>query len=422
MLKLSTLQTKLSFLKTIDFWSVVLLLALPFNIGKVIYTESAWLDGSFVNYFQVRITLAFILSIILIVARLLFAKKDVFSTSLIWILCFFWIYNILSNLISGSNPQFLLVSSINLFEWLVIGYALLISIAAWSKNKYQYLGIIGLATVSLLEICIQIAQIITTNPVVPQVLSVLGQPVKFTSFTYTGIDIFTRGYGTTAHPNILSAIMNFFLVLILSARIKSLQKVLFVLVPIVCVALTLSRAGILCTVLIISLYAFTKFGKSIIKRAGDFVRKYFALLLFLGSFVLVLIAILVQLFLKNYINSYFLTSRGLLLDQYFAIITSSPAQFLLGSGFLSSIQKLHNMNSFIPSTYMQLINEPPHNILVLLLTEFGIVGVSTFILAIVFILTKIKKQKFFTADSFFLLLGILMIILVIGSFDHLLIY
>ncbi|GEM_PF-6730866 len=399
------------------FISSLFIASFPFFIGEIISQSLAFRHGSYINYFQVRITLHFVLSVILIIIGLIRIFNVGSHFDLKKIPSYFWgisltFFTLLAwNIyLSSSAPEFILLSSFHLVEFLLSLVALFISISslnivsAYTKRLPSITKGMLLPVITF-QVALQSLQMVNSAPVFGSFLKLLGQPIVFESITQIGIDTFARGYGTTPHPNILACIYLFFLALLFGQkRVSIIDSLILVLISIG-VFLTLSRIGIIVLIIFIIIKLIRHYLPK--EPTLSFKRGLESVVSFLCFSI---IATPLLLLLQNNLP-YFISSRMRLLESYSSLFHIMPS----GTGFSLSIEKSITAG-LTPIWGGHLLLEPVHNIGLLLLTEIGIIG-SILVILFVYLLarkTQIDRSRYW--------IYFLVLVSLFGAFDHFLLY
>jgi len=211
------------------------------------------------------------------------------------------------------------------------------------------------------------------------------------SFIDLGGRIFLRAYGTFAHPNLFAG----FLILSLLVGILSSKKipgfgVTLKILSLLLLPFTFSRSAVLIAVFILLLLLL----KGISKTRQNILS--ISPLLFLERFTNLI---------KGGDNSW--KDRVSLLKSSLEVIKEN---FLLGTGFGRFVKA---MEDYVPRTSRGiLLNQPVHNIFVLIFAELGIFGfLSFFYVLIKLFLDNFKRFTFFK-------ISVLLSIIIIGFWDH----
>ena len=190
--------------------------------------------------------------------------------------------------------------------------------------------------------------------------------------------LFLRPYGTLPHPNLLAAVLLFYVIILIKYFQRSATIVIAIITGVVGIILTVSRLG---------------YAAFVIAAVAVFVPKYFSK--FFG---------LTIIFAVLYIFVFDNPSISIRENLNSAAIKIIGENFLFGTGLgtnIIALQKYSRELFFNPQPLAFL--QPVHNIYLLILSETGIVG---FIFAAFSALKIIFKSKLF------------FVILFLGIFDH----
>jgi hypothetical protein len=213
------------------------------------------------------------------------------------------------------------------------------------------------------------------------------------SFVELSGQVFLRAYGTFPHPNVLGGflLLGIFLGIYLYQR-RRLTGSLLIGVSFSAMAFTFSRMHILLSVLVILVFL----SKRILFKKRSLLNLSFSPLFLLERF-------------KNLFNS---GDRSWLerLDLVRASFRVIKQNWLLGVG---GGNFLKGMEGFVPRTSRGiLLTQPVHNIFLLYMSEFGILGFFLIFYVLFYIIIKNFKKI-----SLYGLL-IILVVMVIGLFDH----
>ncbi len=422
------MQQKLQQLKNFisNNWYFLLCLSflffLPIYTGKIISSEHAFIFGKYINYLHVRLSVHLLLSILLVGTYVKNHFSDIrlnrsYFFGMVIFLCIALFFPLLSLSTNGllDKPELYLSSIFHLAEYIITVIAFLLTIKEillneLPKNKQMYLlGTIGISIV--IQLLFGIGQFIEKGPIFPSLLSWTGQPLTFTSNSFVGIIEYARIYGTTPHPNILAAILVFYTLLLLATQKRSIQVLITIAIAAFIISFTMSKIAFAAFIFVLVLYLVQKeiiwkpnFGQT--------------LLAFLTTNLLL---ILFFHFAKSLpIQATFITSRSIIHQLYLDLLKLHPEILLTGTGFTMSIPTLlaNAANLSTSSIWKnQILAEPPHNIFILSIIEFGIpvttLGIALFGKKTFHLLTKATPWVFWS---------ILSLVLLFGSVDHFLLY
>lgn len=419
------MQKKLQQLKKIlteeplILFCILFVALLPFYAGEIISNSHAYLLGKYINYLHVRISLHLILSFI--ISFLYYLKpenrKQLFFFLSIFIFGTIAAMSPIRAIVNQTGQVFLplfLSSSFHLFEFLLKLTAVIVStgILLDSTSEKKKILLTALSISIGLQFSLGLAQWLLKGPLFPNFLSWSGQPIRFTSDSIIGIFGYARVYGTTPHPNILAGIMSFYLFLLLSIQEKLLLRKILLTLVILIILSTLSKSALL-VVFFISFIFLTK--------------KYFTATTYnvstlLYGVILALFLSLIGFYLVSLpnVSATFVESRSLIEKLYLEIIQMNPLVLLSGVGFTMAIPTLLTQSSTLTNSVIwgnQILAEPPHNVLLLSVLEFGL-PMAIVLNYLIFSLAKTNLTKLETWQ----LMCIALLIAILGSLDHHLIY
>lgn len=402
---------------------------LPIFAGNILFDEQSWYQGRYINYFQIRLTLHFIVACIVIG---LWAYKKVSEKNLkapivgFGIIVALLIYNMLIAQSQGILLTKLhLASTWNLFEFLVFWAAVGIALTHILQEKSTQRILIPIIVSNLLfQVAVASAQLIEQGPAFSSFLTAFGQPPRFESFTYVGIHIFPRVYGTTPHPNILAAIMTFFAGIGLFLSTSRLQKIVITLLSGFIVVGTLSRTGIMAFSIVIAIFLLQKLSFRYLQKA-NWLKKPLILTVALLLFY-VLSGIMIAFLPHEAVPlPYFLESRAMLQDAYVRFMVQFPHIWVFGTGFLGSIPLLFQQYDTLPFSLLlenSFLFDVPHHFGTLLHNELGIIGCTSIFILIARWFSRNFAEHAENKNLTLFLAVLLGIFLLFGTFDHFLIY
>jgi len=395
--------------------SILFLALLPFNIGKILTDDLSYAHGRYINYFQTRITLLFLVGLILVGSVFLnnlIQKKN--RKSIVALFCLIISLVIWNLYLSSSVPAFIITSTIQLMQFVVVSMGTIIALAVVSKDiakgesgDFSRFGKYILAGVTGLQVLLQSLQILNTGPIFPSLLKFLGQPIYFDSFSQFGEWTLHRGYGTAAHPNILGGVFLVYVAVFLTQKNRTLIDWITITLLSLGILLTFSRATIAVLIIFIVIYM-TKYLPRISDLSHISLKNTVTVVLGFTTGVCLLLS---DFFSQLPLIPYFLSSR-------IALLKSASALFLLfptGTGFGLLIERsIHN--ALTPIISGRLLLEPVHNSILLPIVELGLLGSLLLLFLYYFLLRKTSLTK---SDIWIYLV---VIVTVIGAFDHFLIY
>jgi len=395
---------------------VLILLFLPFQLGRHFWPESAYLFGLKIDYLSPTLylqDLLVILAIFLNRSKIIFFLKS--RLKLLTAYCLLLIANVLISLSPLSS----------FFAWLRISEFIILAIIASQNSKlvWQYLNRF-LPFYVLLETALGIGQLIKQASV-SGFFWFMGERT-FNIFT-PGISrgswmgkIFLRPYGSFSHPNSLAGFILVCLILLLGkSKLRCLDKIAL-LSGTLLIIFTFSRVVWLTASLLGLIYLLTKLQRNIKFKSLRFDFSYLIIAL--------LIPLFVYLFSKTTNDLTSLTIRMKLANTALVLIRQSP---IFGIGANSFILGLAKTNSVWEGLYWL---QPVHNIFLLVASETGLVGLSLFVGFLVlttrrllyrYIVISAEKRDCeiaryrpeLTGERFTVLIALLTILFT-GLFDH----
>lgn len=415
------MQTQLQQLKTylqkfpLEIASVLFVATLPLYIGEIISNSHAFLLGKYINYLHVRVTLGLILAITVTILYALKEreKKYLFLFLSIFVLAAITAVSPILDVSKGIGRSFFSLyaaSLYHLFEFLIKSSALIISTATLlSSGKLHSFAFKAIAFSFGIQFIFGALQFVLGAPFAPTLFTWLGQPTIFSSKSIIGIFEYTRIYGTTPHPNILAGIVVFWNFLLLSLNISKKHSTLFGIVSACLLIGTLSKTGLLAVITLYAVY----FVRNKLAALSSPKLAYWAIPLLLGLTI-------IATFLFPETSTTFIDSRVTIQSLYLELLQKFPHLLFTGTGFTMSIPTLLFHAKDLTQTVIwgnQILAEPPHNILFLLITELGIP-----LLLLLSIFYWYFWKKFTTLLKPWQLLSVILILLILGGFDHYLVY
>jgi O-antigen ligase len=416
------MQTQLQQLKTylkkylLQVVSLFFIASLPLFIGEIIANSHAYLLGKYINYLHIRITLTLILALVVCVAYILQKKpqKDLIIflsiSALAPLVTSQPIYGLSREIGAPFFPLYI-ASIFHLTAFFTTAGAFFIATKTiLTSEAFLHKSFFKVISISLVfQLIFGIFQYFSNGPFAPSYLAWLGQPTEFTSKSIIGIFEYTRLYGTTPHPNILAGIIVFLNFLVLSLEVPKKNKLLFGIASIVLLVGTLSKTGILAFIALIFVYLLRiQLEKITLPK-----------LLYWAIPLLLTIAVgATALFPET--SATFVDSRVMIQSLYLELLQKFPHFLLTGTGFTMSIQTLLFHAKDITQTVIwgnQILAEPPHNILLLMLVELGL-PLTTVLVGGLWVIWKQNWQSLYKWQY----IALVLIVLILGSFDHYLVY
>lgn len=420
-----------------DFYtSLLYLIALPIFSGEIISSGLAQQFGPYLSYLHIRITLHDILALAVLYFFLRkpntlvnsalsrdtnkAARRRVMMIGLLLLLTILpsiFSQYILARSLSISPLMILLLPTVHLLSLLLNLSAFFIScrtvLLATVQNRVLFLKFLFIAIVLQLVICL--GQLFLRGPILGSVMRWTGQPEVFTSKAIWGIYEFSRAYGTTPHPNILAAIGTFYAYLALSLHPP--RKLLFALLFAISVMITttLSKLGLIALAGVFVSYAF----RSFFSRLSP---SFSTVKIAPALFTLLALSLVVEwaAFTFQWSPPYF-QSRAVIQQTYVELLVGNPFMLLTGTGFTLSIPTLLTHAPQLATSLVwgsRMLAEPPHNALLLLLVEFGAIGIGVGTVLVTRFLRLISLPSLENWEK----IALLCLLAIWGGFDHLLIY
>lgn len=392
---------------------VFFLSTLPFFVGKVIYTVTAFQFGQYLIPLQGRITLATLLAFGIVAFSLYNKENNRITAGIIIAL----VTTNLFAIIFSKQPlltQTLLISTSALIGWFVTVMALRISISELVTDPKLYRAFEQVLFYALcLEGVFVLTQWLLKGPLAPEHLQWTGQPIVFTSPSLWGITEFPRVYGTTPHPNIFATVLLFLLALLhFIPHKKTVFTYLNTVLLMLFIVATLSKMAFIALIFLGLLTFSTRFLPVFTPKKVVWGIILFSLLLTTGAYLLT----------PHIAGASFLETRTRIIDAYLEILSNStPINLLTGHGFRTTLTILLSTYSTITTNLLyhgRILIEVPHTLSLLIPFEFGIIGTVLllwFIYQQITLLAKIPK----TSE---LLVALSIIVSVVSAFDHLLLY
>ncbi len=396
--------------------SLAFVFLLPFFAGKIISDSQAYIFGQYINYLQIRITLHFLLALLTIFVAYkekLSIIKDLRPLSIIFLIIIIVasIHGARIGQTTGQELLYAITGLSNAFIWGVTFIGFIIALHTLLSDTQRHLAIAAaIAIIATFQTMLGALQSFFASPIFPSILSKLGQPLEFTSFSYIGTTIFSRAYGTTPHPNFLGAIFVLLFILLLGLQIDKYKKLAISIVLFIGTILTLSKISVFAIFITLLLYI-----------SRNVLAKVNIKIAFIAIFSLA--TLVATIFITPNFSSSdesFLASRGIITTIYLKLLELRPELLLMGTGFKFSIPTFLANASQLETTIIyinRILAEPPHNVLLLLVVEFGIPLTILLLAALYFFV-----QKNFNFLPQWQKMALLSIITIFGAFDHLLIY
>jgi len=417
------LRNQLISKSTLNTLLTLFITLLPFNVGKIVSDKIAHFGGIHINYLQIRINLIDLVALIIVTLFVLKNTKE--SRKIGKYMVLIPLTLLLPSLIFLFNEHSF---TLKLLRVLLFAISFTIKLTALliflrqfiseESTKFKKQLLYGIYFSSTVQLILSILQIVLKSPIPFRLLTILGQPPRFTSFFYLNLEQIPRAYGTTAHPNILGGVVGFYLILLFSLRSNKqndykLTKLPLYLILTTTLFLTISKSAILG---VVAVAIFILLQKSL-KITINF-KKYSIIIPLVISMSSVLL-----LFLTNAIckHIYFVEMRILILRMYSEIITLK--QIFAGSGVLSSVPNLLKSQTMLKTSLLynsSLLIEPIHNSFLLAIYEIGVMPFLILLFQIQRLFSTLLTQSKQEANIF--LISILIFAGVVAGFDHYLWY
>lgn len=386
------------FTKYNNLWYSLILLIIfsSFNITFTpIINDSCYKIGIYVNYLCPTLHISDIFTTLLLLHTISFITKDI-STKYFKYLIFlipiilFLIYYLFSLEINS------IIYTIRLFTYIytILIFKIVINEKELIISKYRILFYVLLSTI-IFQLIIAYFQFYNGTDMNLQWLGESNLLVSSINSSFISLSSreYLRGYGTFPHPNILSGyILGLYLFISKNIKINYYEKILLILFSIFVIFISFSRLSIVLFILIILIEILFKYRKDIIKKFNIF--SFFSTIL-IGRFNISL-------------SSNSVSERISLIKESLLIIKDNIILGVGGGNFVKYLSYDISTNSNIS------LFQPVHNIFILLLSEYGILGSLYFILLLLYTLVM-KNNRYHTFIS-------LLIIISIGLFEHYLVY
>lgn len=388
-----SLSQKVSPLEILFF---LLLIFLPTQFGKHFWPNFSFVNGIRIDYLSPTLYLTDLIILLFILTYFILSKGKLSKLKFLILLIPFAIGFFASN----NQPAFIF-GFIKLVEFYLLG---LIVADKFSLSK-KIIKILSFTV--LFESLLSIAQFIGQGSIGSLFYflgerTFVGQTPGIANASING-SLVLRPYGTFSHPNALAGFLAVILIMIFLnfKNIKKSEKLFYYLTLLlgsIALILSMGRAAILVWVAVLLIETYKKIKDK---------RKLFILIIVFSLFVLAGSSNL------NRFNSLSLTEESFiqrvdLSKSALSIFSTSP---LLGVG-------LNNFFYLLPkySNSQVLLIQPPHNIFLLVLVQFGLVGFFTFLFFLFYAFKKILNKV--KNENRQILLYCFFAILFLGFFDH----
>lgn len=379
---------------------LLLLFCFPFNVTlSLLNTNDPYINGVFTNFLVPTISVLDILSLLFISSVLsdYGARKTLPS--------FVYIVLALLSLHLVLHPS--LISLLQTSRYMVYIIAVYMGVKFVKENQNTVLSplITTLLITVVIQVVIALFQVLLGRDLGLQMIgeSKLLAGSIGSSFIEFESGVVLRGYGTFPHPNLLST---FFLITTTFAlyllRGSIFLRFLIILISLIGIILTFSRVGLVLILLILIIYLTTiAFRKG--ERVGGkkLIMSINPLLLYLSP-VLTRFASIFALSDSSAVERVSLAKHSLwVIDRY----------MFKGVGIGNYVSTMKD--SVVYTTNGLLLLQPVHNIFLLAVAEMGIIGII-FSIFVFYRVLVVNYSRF----SIPLYLSLLVMIIVIGMFDH----
>ena len=361
---------------------LLFILFLPTQLGKHFFFDFSYLSGVRVDYLAPTIYLTDILALILIFLNLKSVIRWFINKKILILLLI-----LLINLLFSQNIFISVYRYIKVLE--IIGILFIFRQARLSKKLLLSGFLIG----AVFELLLATAQFINKHSLQGLLYFFGERPLDLSlpgvaKASLNGVEIL-RPYGTFSHPNSLAGfyLLIYFFILTSKKFTNTFAKNILLLVCSLLIFLSFSKVAIATYLLFNFIYLW----KSHLKKTCK-------LCLTSRIFVLLVVSLV---FLQATTDPLSLKKRLQLMQNAFSIIAKNP---IFGVGIGNYLPVQHQF----PERFAGLINQPVHNIFLLLTSEIGILSIVGF--GILFF-QELKKAIKNAPYIFF-------VILLTGMFDH----
>ncbi|MBI4226481.1 hypothetical protein HY612_05205 [Candidatus Roizmanbacteria bacterium] len=360
------------------------ILLLPTQLGKHFFFDFSYLSGIRVDYLAPTIYLTDILAFILISLNLKSVFKSFANKRIFFLLLIFLI-----NFLAAENKYITLYRYIKIFELTAIFIIFKQLSLSKSKNIPVYSFLIG----SVFELFLSLMQFINKRSLQGLFYLFGERPLSLSmpgiaKASINSVEIL-RPYGTFSHPNSLGGfyLVVYFFVLTNHHKISPVIKNLLLLLSSLLILLSFSKIAIIIYLFLNLVY----FWKSSLKKDCQICFYSRLIILFIISL----------LFLQAKTDPLTIQKRLLLMKNSLLVIVKNIF-FGVGLGNYLIVQQQ------FPQRFVDVLNQPVHNIFLLLISEMGVVLTG---LLVIFFFREI-------ANAFRNFPYIFAAILLTGLFDH----
>ena len=364
------------------------LFLLPTQLGKHFFFNFSYLSGIRVDYLAPTIYLIDIIFLFLLFINIKIIKS-LFQNKKLFIFLFF----IFLNLLFAQDKLLATYSYLRLIEIILIFFI-------YKKSKLSAKEILmPLVFSSFIQLGLALAQFVSKHSI-QGIFYFLGERYfnlstpGIAKASLTGVE-FLRPYGSFSHPNSLAGfylLLYFFILTNKKFKKLNLLKNIFLFVSSVLIFLSFSKIAIMSFLILNTGYWIPAW------PAGRLNTKNKCIFCLVSKLFVFLVASLI--FLMAQTDPQTVEKRIYLLQNSFLIIRDNLF-FGVGAGnYLLSQNKLAQQ-------YLDIINQPVHNIFILFFAEWGMISLGLF-----YLITNWLKEVF--KNNYFLFL----IIIITGFFDH----
>ena len=380
---------------------ISLLILVAFSFFNITFTpyilDSCYKIGIYVNYLCPTVHITDIFTLLLFIHLLSFLTKELVTKYfkylffLLPLLFFtlFYVFNREINSIIYISRLVLSITTVFLFKTIIVEKKFEIS------KEINYIFIYSLFAYLLIQLIIGFLQFSTGGDLGLQWLGESNLLVSSINSSFISLNggEYLRAYGTFPHPNIYAGfLIAIYLFISKYLRLKNYELISYIVLISLSLLLTFSRLHILLFLIIVFIQVLYKYREATLKRLGYF---SFSPALILDRFNISL-------------SSNTIAERITLMKESIVLIKENLVLGVGGGNFVKYLSNTIRTGSNIS------LFQPVHNIFLLLIAEYGILGGFYFIFLIFY--TLIYRNRLY-----YIFLSILVMIL-IGIFEHYLIY
>ncbi len=358
-------------------------LLLPTQLGKHFFFEFSYLSGVRVDYLAPTLYVTDILAVLLITINFKSVWHSLKKKKII-----FFIFLLILNLLISLSPTISIYRYIKILEFISI--VVIFQKKFLSDRSLLFSFLLG----GIFQFVLSTIQFVSKHSL-QGILYFFGErPLSLSmpgiaKASITGVEIL-RPYGTFSHPNSLAGFYILLYILVLTNKKFTAYpffKFIFLLVSSLIVLLSFSKVALMVFLIVNIIYIW----KSSLKKncAACFVSRIIVLL------------ILSAVFMQAKTDPFSLQKRIFLSQNALEIIKQNP---FFGVGLGNYLISQHQFSV----TYTDLLNQPVHNVFLILLSEVGVIPL--FILLAFFF----KRLKIAINKAPYVFIGLF----IIGLFDH----